>query len=195
MKYSYHGQVLDHIFMDADETDFWAWVKAGSSYYGQCALVSPDGIVYFLDDYDINMNNLSDAIERIIYGESSDTDPPYVYYQLPAEGATEVNPVTNIKVRMKDDGYGIDESTFEMTVTAGGNPVAGDISEENQSNFLDYRIVFDPDDPLPTETQVTVSVEADDLVGNHMEDEWSFTTASNPGIESVSLGEIKAVFK
>ena len=68
MKYTYHGQVLDHDFLDATTIDFSMWKLTGSSWYGQCALVDRDGIVVWMDDYSIDFNGLSNAIEDIIYG-------------------------------------------------------------------------------------------------------------------------------
>jgi hypothetical protein len=68
MKYSYHGQVLDHDFLDATESDFWAWKMPGTAWYGQCALVDYDGTVVWMDNYSINFSGLVDAIEGIIYG-------------------------------------------------------------------------------------------------------------------------------
>jgi hypothetical protein len=68
MKYTYHGQVLDHDFLDAEQPDFVKWKITGSSWYGQCALVDREGIVVWMDDYAIDFNGLTDAIEEIIYG-------------------------------------------------------------------------------------------------------------------------------
>ncbi|MCP4231428.1 MAG: hypothetical protein GY771_14945 [bacterium] len=65
MKYSYHGQVLDHDFLDAEESDYLAW-KGGVSY-GQCSLVDPGGIVTWMDNYSIDIPALINAIEDIIY--------------------------------------------------------------------------------------------------------------------------------
>lgn len=70
MKYSYHSQVLDHDFLDADESDFWKWKMPGTAYYGQCSLVDYHGIVVWMDNYAINFNGLANAIEEIIYGDT-----------------------------------------------------------------------------------------------------------------------------
>lgn len=68
MKYSYHGQVLDHDFLDAEESDFWKWKMPGTAWYGQCSLVDSDGTVVWMDNYAIDFNGLTNAIEDIIYG-------------------------------------------------------------------------------------------------------------------------------
>ncbi len=68
MKYSYHGQYLEHDFLDAVQADWSVWRQTGSTYYGQCALIGPDGKVYFMDTYSINITALSNSIEDIIYG-------------------------------------------------------------------------------------------------------------------------------
>jgi len=71
MKYTYHGQVLDHDFLDGASTDWSKWKKTGSTWYGQCALVDRDGMVVWMDDYAINFNGLTNAIDDIIYGGES----------------------------------------------------------------------------------------------------------------------------
>ncbi|MCP4230280.1 MAG: hypothetical protein GY771_09050 [bacterium] len=68
MRYQYHGQYLDHFFIDGTQGDWTAWKKSGSSYYGQCSVVNPEGIITWMDDYGINMTGLINAIEEIIYG-------------------------------------------------------------------------------------------------------------------------------
>ncbi len=68
MKYNYHGQVLDHDFLDATESDFWKWKMPGTAYYGQCSLVDNDGTVVWMDNYAINFAGLTNAIDDIIYG-------------------------------------------------------------------------------------------------------------------------------
>jgi hypothetical protein len=71
MKYSYHGRVLYHDFLDAEESDFLAW--QGGPSYGQCSLVDPNGIVTWMDNYSIDMPGLIDAIEDIIYNVNIET--------------------------------------------------------------------------------------------------------------------------
>ena len=73
MKYNYHGQVLDHDFLDGGQGDWNHWRKTGSNWFGQCSLVDPGGTVTFMDDYAINMTALSNAIEDIIHGSAIDS--------------------------------------------------------------------------------------------------------------------------
>ena len=115
----------------------------------------------------------------------------------PDDGDTNVNPEADIKGRLSDDGFGIDVDTvtFEVTYPGSGGPVPGTFSEDYGSSFLDYKLIFDPDDPLPEQTEITVEIWAEDLLGNDDTTTWSFTTGDLVGIESVSIGELKATFK
>ncbi len=115
----------------------------------------------------------------------------------PSDGATGRNPETDIKGRLSDDGFGVDISTvtFEVTYPGSGGPIDGDLSEEAGSTFLNYLLLFDPDAILPEQTEITVEIWAEDLVGNDDTTTWTFTTGDLVGIKSVSIGELKATFK
>ena len=69
MKYSYHGQVLDHVFLDATVSEFWKWAidQGGWSWYGQHALVEPDGTVVWMDDNDLNVQSLTSILDSLLY--------------------------------------------------------------------------------------------------------------------------------
>lgn len=183
--------------MHSQSSDFEAWREPNESGVPQTWVIGINGYCYHKGygygsgSYQTYIN----AINRTVDGESSDTEPPELYYKFPADGATGVITNITVKARAKDDGFGVDISTFDLTVTVNGSPVSGDITLESGSNFLDYKVKFNADDPYPELTEVTVHVEADDLVGNSMDESWSFTTGEESGIKTASLGEIKAVFK
>lgn len=193
MKYLYHGIYLEHDFVDGETADFYAWKMTGSNYYGQYALVGPTGLIYFMDQYSINITNLANAIENIIYGDDTD---PYMDGTDPSDGETGVDPYVDITGTIADDNWGVDESsvTVEVSVPDKG-VISGDLTFDGTMLELDYE--FDPDDPLPLDTEVTVVVNADDLASppNSLpEYTYSFTTSST-SVETVSLGELKATFK
>ena len=193
MRYSYHGEYLDHDFIDGTQADFYAWKKTGSNYYGQMTLVGPNGLVYHLDDYAVNISLLSTKIENIIYGDDTD---PYIDDIDPDDGDTNVDPSIDITGVIADDNWGVDESTVTVEVSVPGKGViAGDLDFDG--NMLELEYEFDPTDDLPLDTVVTVVVNADDLASppNSLpEYTYSFTTATSD-IETVSLGELKAEFK
>jgi hypothetical protein len=127
----------------------------------------------------------------LIYG---DEDPPYVTNPGPSDGADDIPVTRNITCRVKDDNYGVEESSLDMTVTVPGRgEVEGVLTVTG--NFLNFNLTFNPDDDLPYDTDVTVSVDADDLEGNAMETEtWTFHTESDTSVAPASLGHIKADF-
>jgi hypothetical protein len=177
MKYQYHGQYLEHAFLDAEQSDWNNWKKAGSSYYGQTALVGPNGYVYFIDDYDLDETGLTTAIENIIYG---DEDPPYVENLDPEDGETGVDLDDNIKGHVKDDCYGVDEESITVDVnTADRGEIPGSLNFTG--DFLDFTYTFNPDDDLPHYSEIFVTVNAADLAEppHYVEDyEYSFWTRS-----------------
>lgn len=195
MKYQYHGQVLDHDFLDAEESDFWNWKMAGTAWYGQHALVGPTGLVYFLDNYDLDEQGMRNALESIIYG---DDEAPYVSGLNPDDGDTGEDVDVNIRGHVKDDNWGVDEDTITVEVTVPGRgDVPGNLTITG--NMLDFTYTFNPYDDLPYDTEVTVKVNASDLAEppNAMpEFTYSFTTEGEPGstVTPASLGVIKATY-
>ena len=159
------------------------------------AVIGKTGLCYYKGyGYGGSYQTYIDAINRTV---DPDSDAPYVHYKSPSDGATNVDPATDIKARLTDDGYGIDLSsvTIEVEYPGSGGPIAGTLSEESGSNFIYYKGVFDPSSDLPLDTLITVTVNAEDLNNNTMTPEiWTFNTSAT-GVESASLGEIKATFK
>jgi hypothetical protein len=177
MKYEYHGQYLEHNFLDAEESDWNNWKKAGSSYYGQTALVGPNGYIYFIDDYDLDEAGLTSAIENIIYG---DEDPPYVENLNPEDGETDVDLDDNVKGHVKDDNFGVDEESVTVDVnTADRGEIPGSLNLTG--DFLDFMYTFNPSDDLPHYSEIFVTVNAADLAEppNEMDEyTYSFLTRS-----------------
>jgi hypothetical protein len=136
-------------------------------------------------------STFTDTFDTLIYG---DEDPPYVTNPGPSDGADDIPVTRNITCRVKDDNYGVEESSLDMTVTVPGRgEVEGVLTVTG--NFLNFTLTFNPADDLPYDTDVTVSVDADDLEGNAMETEtWTFHTESDTSVAPASLGHIKADF-
>ena len=134
---------------------------------------------------------------------NDDWDPPYINGRDPASGATGVPYDSNIVYHVKDDDAGIKSGsvtsdTLVVTDDSKG-VVTGDYSA-NYTDLSDITVTFDPHNDFAENAVITVTVspvghEIEDAVGNVMPtDSWSFTVTS-AGIESASLGEIKANWK
>lgn len=147
-------------------------------------------MIYY-GDAGYSESGISSAIERTIY---PDDTAPTVTNKDPADGATDVAVTKNIKCHVKDAGFGVEESSLDMTVTIPGRgEVDGNLSITG--NFLDFTLTFNPDEDLPYDTDITVEVDAADIEENVMETEtWTFTTEIDPetSITPASIGHIKA---
>ncbi len=189
-KYEYYGRTLPQDFLDAEVNDFYNWRKTNSSWYSQTAVVGTTGKIYWLEDYSFNETEIVKALRRTING---DTEAPYCHSVNTEPDATNVNVNMNISVNVKEDGSGVDRDSIKMQVIVRGDAVVPgklDIS----GNFLDFRLVFDPDSPLPANTKVTVTVDAKDLFGNAMQSyQWQFTTGALT-VKPTSFGKVKATF-
>ena len=192
-KFTYYGRVLGQRFLDGNMSDANAWDHSG--YVPINAVVGVNGIVYY-HDVGYDHDGVVAAIERTIYGAGSDTDAPYVDSSDPGDGDTGVDPNTDIDINLVDDGFGIDVSTLDVQVSYDGKTqINGDLTGDNVVDFLDMDLTFDPDDPLPENTEITVTIWAEDLLGNDDTTTWTFETGDLVGIKSVSIGELKATFK
>ncbi|MCP4230282.1 MAG: Ig-like domain-containing protein [bacterium] len=177
-------------------SDYNAWRESNENGVPLSAVIGKTGLCYYKGyGYGGNYQPYIDAIDRTV---DPDNSPPYVFYRNPNDGASGVGVNTDVKARLSDDGYGIDVDsvTIDVEYPGSGGPIDGNQTEEGGSTFLQYLGLFDPDDPLPYDTEITVRVNAEDLDNNTMTEEvWTFTTGSEASIETVSLGELKATFK
>lgn len=175
-------------FLDGESADYSAWYLDG--YIPLNYVVGVNGLIYY-GDSGYYPGSISTAIERTIY---PDSDAPYVTNKGPSDGADDIPVGRNITCHVKDDGFGVEESSVDMTVTVPGRgEVDGNLTVTG--NFLDFNLTFNPDEDLPYDTDVTVSVDAEDLEGNVMDTEtWTFHTESDTSVVPTSLGHIKADF-
>ena len=146
-----------------------------------------------------------------------DATAPTVGGRDPADGATGVDPNTDIVFHVYDPGIGVDTGSIDFTVedtsltpgnramSTGSSAVStgyapvGDISgslDIDDSDINDVVCTFDPEDPLPPDT-ITCTVAdglADDL-GNATDDDivWSFNITGE-GVEKATWGQIKTEF-
>jgi thiol-disulfide isomerase/thioredoxin len=187
-KFTYYGHTLPMYFLDGESADYSTWYLDG--YIPLNYVVGVNGLIYY-GDAGYSESAISSAIERTIY---PDSDPPYVLARNPTDGASDVPVTRNIACHVKDAGFGVEESSLEMTVTVPGRgEVEGNLTISG--NFLDFGLTLDPYEDLPYGTEVTVEVDAKDLEGNVMPTEtWSFTTESDASIAPASFGHIKVGF-
>jgi hypothetical protein len=110
-----------------------------------------------------------------------DNEPPYLSAQDPFPSETGVSPITRVKLRVNDDGIGVDPATVTIVIDgdtawasgalqAGfngtGTPFAGGIEYDLQRNI-----------PLPPLSTIDVDVLADDFSANSLNTTYSFDTA------------------
>jgi hypothetical protein len=162
----------------------------GSGWYSQTSVVGTNGKIYWMEAYSFNEAEIVKALRRTING---DTKAPYCHSPSPTPNATGVDVNTNIAVNVKEDGSGVDRDSVKMVVTVPDDAaVSGKLTLTG--NFLDFRATFDPDNPLPPNTKVTVKVDGKDLFNNVMPSyEWQFTTGAS-NVTPTSFGKVKATF-
>lgn len=107
-----------------------------------------------------------------------DTNPPTILAISPTEDETDVPVDSNVVVRVTDGETGVDPASIVVQLTANGAAIAGQLT--TQQNNGTVTATFDPDDPLPYETQIDVHVEASDNWGNTATLDYSFTTEPTP---------------
>jgi hypothetical protein len=90
------------------------------------------------------------------------------------------------------DNVGINTANSTFTVANGG-AVSGTLNV-NDSDPTNVIVEFVPDSDLALGTTYTVDTYTEDLDGNSATDSWTFDTVAT-GVESASLGTIKAEFK
>lgn len=134
---------------------------------------------------------------------NDDWDPPYIDNRDPAPGETGVPYGANIKYHIKDDDAGVEYGSITsdtVVVTSSINGVLTGHYSVNYSDLHDVAVTFNPDSSFEENDVITVTVgpaghAIKDALGNVMTTEtWDFTVTS-AGVESTSLGEIKATWK
>ncbi|MCP4229310.1 MAG: Ig-like domain-containing protein [bacterium] len=133
---------------------------------------------------------------------NDDMDGPYANDQHPADGDTGVAVDADIFFDIEDTDAGVDSSTITTdSVVVTDNTkviISGTLTIDDGNPYITH-VTFDPDSDFTEGSVVTVTVspsgnEMTDMLGNVMaEDSWSFTVFMT-GVDSASLGEIKATF-
>jgi hypothetical protein len=123
-------------------------------------------------------------VSPVFVGEP-DTTPPTLAESSPSDGATGVAVEAVVSATLDEP---VDGDTIELTVTAGGSPVAGSTSYDHSTST----VTFVPDAPLAAETAHTVSVTATDLAGNSSPLAFAFTTGA-AGVEMAALWDDSVV--
>ena len=116
-----------------------------------------------------------EASATVSSGTQTDTTPPTLYSQQPADGATGVPPDTKISFALVDTRSGVD--TNSVTVTVNGSAPANVSFTAFPSG---YAVVCDLGAPLPVSQTIAVAVSAGDLAQppNSAGFNWSFTTGT-----------------
>ncbi|MFH1714026.1 MAG: fibronectin type III domain-containing protein [Candidatus Nealsonbacteria bacterium] len=121
--------------------------------------------------------NITDYNISFSVAAAPDTTWPTISGHSPAEGASVIEPNTNISVSISDSESGVDVSTIVMTVE--GAVVSPDLSGSPSS----YTLIYDPSVNFNYDQVVDVTVDASDLAStpNVMpQDSYSFTIKSEP---------------
>ncbi len=127
------------------------------------------------DSYGIHMS--VPYISSFNTGTSPDTTPPSVMDTTPGNGIVNVQPNASIIMTFSEP---VDQATITFTLSAGGVPVAGNITYNGTA------AIFTPSSSLTYGTQYTATVSAGvkDMAGNAMPNGyfWSFMTGTAPDI-------------
>ncbi|MBU0567281.1 choice-of-anchor D domain-containing protein [bacterium] len=112
-----------------------------------------------------------------------DTTPPYTEGHSPAKGSANVPGNTNIVVQVKDDGFGVDQSSIVMTVE--GSSVIPTISEM----LGGYTLTYNSPTNFACGQVVDITIDASDLAtpANNMPQEvYSFACSDMPTADAGS---------
>lgn len=197
------GQECSTLY-DLDGTEGYVEIFIGNT-------VDPDGNPLDLDD----INNLeievilnaddccgaADATAHVteVYAEidytllSTDTVPPTITDQIPANGSSGVDVYSNLTFTLADGASGVDWNTLEVELTGDGGYAKlytdADFQIISKTGYPDrYFVTVNPDADFGDEEVITVTVRVDDYFGNSLTPPaWSFTTASAPLEQTVTL--------
>jgi hypothetical protein len=114
-------------------------------------------------------------VDAVLDTATASTAPPAVTTKSPTSAAVNVPITTPVTATFNE---AVDQGTLAMTVKdAAGASVPGTVTMAASNSAT-----FTPSTDLALNTTYTVSVQADDLWGNHMADPvgWTFTTSASP---------------
>jgi len=99
----------------------------------------------------------TDSYSFTILSVPMDSAPPYTLGHLPVKGAVEVSTDSNIIVRIKDDGAGVDRNSIVMTVNG------QQISPVITGSPSEYTVTYNPSNDFISGQEVFVTIDAQDL--------------------------------
>jgi hypothetical protein len=191
-------------FHDLDGTEGYIDIWTGNT-------ADPDGNPLDIDDINnleitVTLNaedccSAADATAHVteVYAEvaytlpAADSDPPDIAGQTPANGTTDVNPVSDLTFTLSDGGSGVDWTTFEIQLS-GDQGYAEHYTDEDytvvtKTGFPShYDVTVNPDADFGEEEVITVTVSVDDFDGNSLVSPvWSFTAGSAPVVLTIPL--------
>jgi hypothetical protein len=123
----------------------------------------------------------------------SDTTSPTISDRDPAHGATDVARNQNITFTLADAEAGVDWTTFSISLVGdkGYSKSYTDLDTSvvsKSGSRLSYDVAVDPDTLFGLDEQITVTVNAADLLGNALTPPvWTFTTEAAPTPQTVTI--------
>lgn len=99
----------------------------------------------------------TDSYSFRIISAPLDTIPPYTLGHLPARGAQQVSTNSNIILRIKDDGAGVDRASIKMTVN---DQIVSPVITGTPS---EYTLTYNPSAEFINGQEVFVTIDAKDL--------------------------------
>ena len=145
----------------------------------------PTAYVIAIEEVETTGTDYNDLVfvARNVRVPGADTDRPTILSRTPAAGATGVAVGADVAVGFSEsmNPGSIGAASFTVAPTAGGSPVAGAISVNQDGTGFTLNPTADL--AAGTSYTVTVTTVASDLVGNTLaaNDTWTFTTAGTAG--------------
>ena len=170
-------EILDYnlksiFFYDSEK----GWAVGNRNVGGESGIENWEAAVFKTTDGGVNWSRQVTFPGVILWDLNFPTEsvedliPPYTEGHDPAKDEVNVTPGTSVSLHIKDDVRGVNRNSIVMTV----NEEA--IMPAITGNDADYLVVYDPVADFNYGETVTVTVDASDLAGNAMDQEfYSFT--------------------
>ncbi|MEA3400635.1 MAG: carboxypeptidase regulatory-like domain-containing protein [Armatimonadota bacterium] len=169
----YHVWHSTSDFSDTADAELFDTVSAGTQTYDAEGLALGSthhfGVTAFdeVPNENTAVNTKSDSI--------SDTAPPHLANQDPAEGATSVDRNADIYFEVIDEATGVVEGSIEVYVD--DTDVTTDITKTAVTDG--FSVSYDPPSPFDWNAVVQVRVLAEDNAGNGMDETYVFSTTED----------------
>ncbi|MGF1452124.1 MAG: Ig-like domain-containing protein [Opitutales bacterium] len=160
-------------------------VVDGRNEYAENLWRAHDEYLLPLGNVVVTFGSGQDNARAIVHQSEPDTNPPYVSYHNPADGAVEQAVTTRI-------GLVINETLEASSINAGnimvrpfgGDPIGGTFSQTDKDV-----VTFHPDELLAEDTTYEVILPVgglSDVSGNALTEEFRFTFSTGPAISTVN---------